>query len=125
MIALITGAAVGGVLRFWAEYFLNHKFSRHYFLGTLLVNVAGSFLLGLLAGREFELEEVWVFQFGLALAGTFTTFGGFIAQAFANLDSAKLVNHQAVSISKINLPYLLLTVGLSLVSAYIGLTLGL
>jgi fluoride ion exporter CrcB/FEX len=124
MIALVAGAAVGGVLRFWAEHFLNHKFSKHYFLGTLFANVAGSFLLGLLAGRGFELEDVWVFQFGLALAGTFTTFGGFIAQAFANLDSAKLVNHQAVSISKINWPYLLLTVGLSLAAAYIGLTAG-
>ena len=123
MIALVAGAAVGGVLRFWAEYFLNHKFSRHYFLGTLLVNVVGSFLLGLLAGRGFELEEAWVFQFGLALAGTFTTFGGFIAQAFANLDSVKHVNHHAVSISRINWPYLLLTVGLSLAAAYIGLTL--
>jgi fluoride exporter len=124
MIAIVVGAAVGGVLRFWAEYFLNHKYSKHYFLGTLFANVVGSFLLGLLAGGGFELEDVWVFQFGLALAGTFTTFGGFIAQAFANLDSAKNLNHQAVSISKINWPYLLLTVGLSLTAAYFGLNFG-
>jgi fluoride exporter len=125
MIAIVVGAAVGGVLRFWAEHFFNHKFSKHYFLGTLFANVAGSFLLGLLLGRGFEFEEVWLLQFGLALAGTFTTFGGFIAQAFAVPVSGNLVNHPTVSISKINLPYLLLTVGLSLVAAYIGLTLGL
>jgi fluoride ion exporter CrcB/FEX len=122
MIAIVVGAAVGGVLRFWAEYFLNHRYSKHYFLGTLFVNVFGSFLLGLLAGRGFELEPVWVYQFGLTLTGTFTTFGGFIAQAFAAPDSDKILNHQAVSISKINWPYLALTVGLSLTAAYIGLT---
>ena len=125
MIAIVVGAAVGGVLRFWAEYFLNHKFSSHYFLGTLFANVVGSFLLGLLAGRGFELEPVWVYQFGLTLTGTFTTFGGFVAQAFAVPDSDKLVSHHVMQFSKINWRYLLLTVGLSLAAAYFGLTLGL
>jgi CrcB protein len=125
MIAIVVGAAVGGVLRFWAEYFLNHKYSKHYFLGTLFANVVGSFLLGLLAGQGFELEPVWVYQFGFALTGTFTTFGGFIAQAFSVPDSDKLVSHHVMQFSKINWRYLLLTVGLSLAAAYFGLTLGL
>jgi fluoride ion exporter CrcB/FEX len=124
MIAIVVGAAVGGVLRFWAEYFLNHKYSKHYFLGTLFANVVGSFLLGLLAGRGSELEPLWVYQFGLALTGTFTTFGGFVAQAFTVPNSDKLVRQTAMSISKINWPYLLLTVGLSLTAAYFGLNFG-
>jgi CrcB protein len=124
MITIVVGAAVGGILRFWTEYFLNQKFGKHYFVGTLFANVVGSFLLGLLAGRGFELEPVWVYQFGLALTGTFTTFGGFIAQAFVVPDSGKPVSHNAVSISKINWRYLVLTVGLSLAAAYIGLTSG-
>lgn len=120
MIAVLVGAALGGVFRFWIENFLNQKTAHKYFLGTLFANIAGSFLLGVLLSHSSEMAETWVLQFGLALTGTFTTFGGFVAQAFLNLDSDELVKQPATRISKINWPYLLLTVGLSLFAAYLG-----
>jgi fluoride ion exporter CrcB/FEX len=123
MIMLVLGAAAGGILRFWSEYFFNYKFGKHHFVGTLFANVVGSFLLGFLAGRGFGPNEVWVLQFGLAFTGTFTTFGGFIAQSLSAATSS--VDSSGLSVSKIHWTYLLVTVGFSMVAAFVGLTWGL
>ena len=68
------GAAVGATLRFHVAHLLDDRFPR----GTLLVNVAGSFVLGLLVGAEVSAD-------GLALLGTgfcggLTTYSAFALQ---------------------------------------------
>ena len=68
------GAAVGAALRFHVAHRLDDRFPR----GTLLVNVAGSFVLGLLSGAAVSAD-------GLALLGTgfcggLTTYSAFAVQ---------------------------------------------
>lgn len=68
------GAAIGATLRFHVAHRLDGRFPR----GTLLVNVAGSFVLGLLFGAGVSAD-------GLALLGTgfcggLTTYSAFAVQ---------------------------------------------
>lgn len=65
------GAFIGAPLR----YYLDHQFSRRFSFpgGILLVNIAGSFLLGLLSKASFETLAF----VGIGFAGAFTTWSAF------------------------------------------------
>ncbi len=65
------GAAVGAPLRFVCGHYLDGRFAR----GTLLVNVAGSFLLGLLSA--LSLGEQPMALLGLGFCGGLTTYSAF------------------------------------------------
>ena len=61
------GAFVGAPLR----YYVDHQFRRRFTFpgGVLLVNIAGSFLLGLISKAS---SETWALL-GIGFAGAFTT----------------------------------------------------
>ena len=82
VVALIAlGAAVGAPLRYAVE----RRLAGAYPWGTFAVNVAGSAVLGLLAGLvasdpETASARVWVALVGVGFCGSLTTFGGYAAQ---------------------------------------------
>ncbi len=82
---LALGGATGAILRYWISG-LPHKFYGGVFpWGTLIVNLAGSFLIGFfwgLLGRENISTNVRSFLF-IGLFGSFTTFSTF---AFESLN---------------------------------------
>jgi CrcB protein len=65
------GAFFGAPLR----YYLDHQFRRRFSFpgGILLVNIAGSFLLGLISKASSETLAL----FGIGFAGAFTTWSAF------------------------------------------------
>lgn len=65
------GAAVGAPIRLWAGHLLDRRFP----LGTLLVNVAGSTLLGYFAG--LSLSGSALAFLGTGLCGGMTTYSAF------------------------------------------------
>jgi fluoride exporter len=96
------GAAAGATLRFHVAHRLDGRFPR----GTLLVNVAGSFVLGLLVGGYVSTD-------GLALLGTgfcggLTTYSAFAVQT---RDRPSLRSAAA---------YAVLTIGLALAGCALG-----
>jgi len=111
------GAGVGGALRHsvnvWAVRLLGYGFP----FGTLIVNIAGSFAMGLLAGyfayRTGTSQHVRLFLTTGVLGG-FTTFSAF------SLDTALLVARhgygQAVA-------YVAASVAISLIGVFAGLAL--
>lgn len=74
------GAAFGGTLRYWVSNLTFKFFAENFPYGTLVVNVVGSFILGLLM-FYFNDKELLNPQFRLFLAvgfcGGFTTFSTF------------------------------------------------
>ena len=70
------GAALGAPLRFAIASRLD---SERFSTGTWLVNVAGSFVLGLLAGAA--VTGHWLALLGTGLCGGFTTYSAFAVQA--------------------------------------------
>ena len=68
------GAAVGAVLRYVAGHLLDDRLP----WGTILVNVGGSFLLGLFSG--LALDDSAEALLGVGLAGALTTYSAFAVQ---------------------------------------------
>ena len=75
------GAAAGAALRFWVGHHLDAVHSGghwHIHGGTLLVNVAGSFVLGLLVGTAASGDAMALL--GIGLCGGLTTYSAFAVQ---------------------------------------------
>ena len=82
---IATGGALGSVGRFWFSGVVGRQFGETFPWGTLLVNVSGSFVIGLLAalaepgGRRFIGPTGRQF-FMYGVCGGYTTFSSFSLQ---------------------------------------------
>jgi CrcB protein len=99
------GAAVGAPLRFAVAEWLDDEFPR----GTLLVNVAGSALLGLFSA--LSLSESAIALLGTGFCGGFTTYSAFAVQT-----------HRAGR--RVGTGYAVATVALSLAACALGYAVG-
>ena len=77
LLLVALGGAVGAALRFVVAHHLDSRVP----WGTLLVNVAGSFLLGLWSG--LALGENAMALLGVGFCGAFTTYSAFAVQTHA------------------------------------------
>lgn len=84
---VVLGAALGGPARLWTDWFIQSRTGppdgTRLPLGTLAVNLLGSFLLGLLLG--LGVSQRWYLLLGVGFCGAFTTFSTFAAQTDAIL----------------------------------------
>ncbi|HCU66113.1 MAG TPA: fluoride efflux transporter CrcB [Rheinheimera sp.] len=74
------GGAIGACLRFALNEWTLHLFGRAFPFGTLLVNILGSFVIGLLYGlliTEQIAPNPWRIFIGIGVLGAFTTFSTF------------------------------------------------
>ena len=78
------GGALGSVARFWTDGFVSDKYGSVFPLGILVINVVGSFIIGILgalAGAGGKLDpqtRVFVTQFFMiGVCGGYTTFSSF------------------------------------------------
>ena len=80
------GGAAGSVARYLCQVAINSVYTFRFPLATLLVNVAGCFIIGLLyamAERTSVLSPQFRLLLGTGFCGGFTTFSTF---AFENMD---------------------------------------
>lgn len=95
------GGAVGSIARHVMAKAIHEKFNTVFPFGTLMVNVLGSFLLGMiymLAVRKVGLTENARLLLGVGFCGGFTTFSAFTLENF-NLIQQKLVGMSTLYIS--------------------------
>lgn len=82
------GGAIGSVARFWMSGLIATQFGQTFPLGTLIVNVTGSFMIGLFAALGAP-EGRWLINssfrqfFMIGICGGYTTFSSFSLQTFA------------------------------------------
>ena len=79
------GSALGGVLRFWLSHWATRALPHHLPLGTILVNVAGSFAIGYIAAVTPTRPPAFGGPMGhqvlmAGVLGGFTTFSAFSLQ---------------------------------------------
>ena len=81
------GGALGSVGRFWLSDLVAARFGESFPIGTLFVNVSGSFLIGIFAaltipeGRMDSQSRAFVSQFLMyGVCGGYTTFSSFSLQ---------------------------------------------
>jgi len=114
---LVVAGAVGALLRYEVELAVRRRTGGAFPYGTLLINVTGSFLLGVLAGllvhRGVSSEVVTVA--GTGLLGAYTTFSTF------SVDSVGLVERGRGRAAAANLGA---SVVLGLGAAALGLLVG-
>lgn len=76
----MTFVAIGGFLGAIARFWIGHRLNKGSFpYGTLLVNVGGAFLLGLLVGSGIEGNGLLLC--GTGFLGAFTTFSTWMLEA--------------------------------------------
>jgi CrcB protein len=114
---VFAGAGIGGALRHGVNVGAAKLFGYGFPFGTLIVNVIGSFLIGLLAGyfafRPGISQDVRLFL-TTGILGGFTTFSAF------SLDSALLIERHAYALATV---YVAGSVAASLVALFLGLAL--
>jgi CrcB protein len=78
------GGALGGVSRFWLSGLIAARFGETFPWGTLIINITGSFLIGIFAalatpeGRLDPQSRIFVTQFFMiGICGGYTTFSAF------------------------------------------------
>ena len=111
------GGAIGAILRWWVSVFISHLLAPA-FLGTLMVNLAGSFLVGgLLIWFQGKLPINDVLRTGIVvgLLGGFTTYSAFSMEA-VNMMMAGLYGRASA--------YVVVTVVVCLMGTWAGVMLG-
>ncbi len=108
---IVLAAALGGLIRFSTEYLLPPVGTKAFPRATLIVNVAGSFVLGIVISAPHDLRLI----LGTGLCGALTTFSGVSLQLSRRLSSGD---------RRAALQYLGFTLALGLGAASLGISLG-
>ena len=115
---IAAGGAIGAVLRFGVSNGVYGVFGRNFPYGTLVVNVLGSLLIGLLSIlfiERYTLNPEVRAIFIIGILGAFTTFSTFSMETFNLLENGEFVKA---------LLNILLSVTLCLVATWVGVILG-
>jgi CrcB protein len=111
-----SGGFVGSILRYLTQVFFQVKGGSSFPIGTLLVNILGCFIIGILYGlveKGNVLSPEYRILLTIGFCGGFTTFSSF---AFESLQLMKDSNTIYI------LLYIGLSVFLSIIFAFLGLT---
>ena len=116
------GGALGSVARFWVNGLVSDKFGATFPWGTLVINVAGSFIIGVIGalaipeGRLDTPSRVFATQFiMIGVCGGYTTFSSF------SLQTLNLLREREFLYAGGNV---MLSVGLCLIAVWLGWLLG-
>ncbi|MBX3092303.1 MAG: CrcB family protein [Cryobacterium sp.] len=113
--AVLVGGIVGSALRLLADTLIPHE-STGFPYSTLLVNVVGSFMLGLIVARFWSGISPWLKAgLGTGMIGSFTTFSAVMVS---------LVEQATKGLWLLAIVYVLLTLVLGFAAAAIGLRVG-
>jgi fluoride exporter len=105
---IICGAAVGAPARFAIDQYIRRYTTKPY--GVFVVNILGSFLLGLTYGSSEHIEDLLAIGF----AGAFTTWSTFMLDIYLAYELKRYKEAAA---------NLIISIGLGLLAAWIGLQL--
>lgn len=120
MIALLVavGAVLGAPARYMAEVVISRR-ARSFPYGTVIVNVAGSFVLGLVTGLGLHhgLSGHWLALVGTGFCGAFTTYSTYSYETVALLCDGRPVAAAANLVGSVGLGLLAAAAGLGLALA--------
>ncbi|HEY6226956.1 MAG TPA: fluoride efflux transporter CrcB [Verrucomicrobiae bacterium] len=84
------GGALGSMARLWVSTIVSERVTETFPLGTLVVNITGSFLIGLFAGMFRSGASTTARAFLMTgICGGYTTFSSFSLQNLQLLESGK------------------------------------
>ena len=91
------GSAIGGTLRYWLSSVIAESLGVLFPWGTLIINVTGSFAIGLFASTtvgdgRFPVPIEWRSFFMVGICGGYTTFSSFSLQTLGLMQSGQWVS---------------------------------
>lgn len=116
-LAIALGGALGSVLRFAAVGYLTPLLNYRFPLGTFVVNLLGSLLIGIayvLLVEKTSLSAEWRLFFITGLLGGFTTFSAFSLEILQLWQEGHVFNALAYASSSVILGLLFAFVGMAL-----------
>ncbi len=87
------GAVLGANLRYWVGDWAIKRFGTAFPMGTFIINISGSFLLGLflsLAMDRLALDPRWKLLLGVGFLGAYTTFSTYTYESLALFQQGKI-----------------------------------
>lgn len=108
------GAALGGTLRYWTSTFVHKMFPAYFPFGTLAVNFAGSFLLGLFI---FYLDAKGLISPAVKIFLTVGFCGGYTTFSTFSFETLNLLRDSQFILASVNV---FANVFLSLGAVYLG-----
>ena len=110
------GGAIGSMLLYGAGVFVGSLWRDLFPLGTMLINIIGSLVMGVFVGLMARMLPSWQNEarlfFAVGVLGGFTTFSSF------SLDTITMVERGQVVSATL---YVLLSVGVAVPALYLGL----
>lgn len=79
------GGAVGSVLRFWLGSYIGGRMGSRFPYGTFVINMTGSFLIGLvlaIMAEKTQWNQNWRYLIPIGFLGGYTTFSAFEYETF-------------------------------------------
>lgn len=115
------GGALGSIARFWVSGLVAENSPAAFPFGTLIVNITGSFLIGLFAGLagpegRFIASPAARAFFMIGVCGGYTTFSSFSLQTLALLSDGEALRAGANVLLSVNLCLLAVWLGSLLAS---------
>ncbi len=117
ILAIGTGSFIGGISRYLLSQSVQSKFLSSFPFGTLVVNLTGCFIIGIVFGLSdrSSMSQEWRLFLATGLLGGFTTFSAFANETISMLRDGQFVYASLYIVASVAIGLLLTYVGYSLV----------
>ena len=113
-LAVVIGGGTGALARYVAASAIMTRFGGKFPLGTLVINVTGSFLIGFLMTmltERLQLDPRWRLLLVVGFLGGYTTFSSFEWETYTTVREGGLWTGMLNVVSSVMLGYLAVTLG--------------
>lgn len=108
------GGALGSILRFWVGSYIGGRFGSRFPFGTFVINVTGSFLIGMILtilAEKTQWSANWRYLIPIGFIGGYTTFSTFEYETFRLFQDGQMMGAA-------------LNIGLSVAVGFVGVWAG-